>query len=327
MRFLRVLLPLIVVGVIALAPASASAADVTFFGPLIPEECHCDEEGSAPDFGCALAVVQNAMNLAISLSFIIFALVIAAAGVLFIASPISARNRELGRTMMLNSVVGLVIALSGWLLVDFVMKTLFSYNEGASAEGVAELGPWNSILGPGEGVHHCLQKRNPDSTIPGLVGDPGQAPTTSGDATAAAGRATKVNAFINAASGLEVVYEVPNSGRERDLEAAGVPAGKVITVSGVAEHFSVYLPGWNGQAATDADRTNRSCEGCVSLSPIPVKSSNSSQAVPALKEKLLAIPRDSSTIGSWRVTEAYPNTVRHASLCHYRGTCVDVNFF
>ncbi len=323
MRFLRVLLPVIVMGMLVLAPSPALAADATFFGPLIPEECHCDDEGSAPDFGCVLAVLQNAMNLVISLGFIIFTLVVAAAGILFIASPVSARNRELGRTILLNAVVGLVIALSGWILVDFVMKTL--YKPEASAAGVAQLGPWNSILGPGEGVHHCLVKRNPANALPGLTGSPSTGTATTGDASAAAGRAAKVVAFLNAApSGLEIRYEVANSGREADLEAAGVPAANVIVVSGIAEHFSVYLDGWNGRAATAADRNNPTCENCVSLSPIPYKNNN--QVNEQLKSLLMSIPRDNATIGAWRVTEAFPPTSTHASLCHYRGTCVDVNF-
>ena len=58
----------------------AEAANARFFGPIVADECYCDNgstgngntlEVSAPDFGCVLQTAQNAMNFLISLGVII----------------------------------------------------------------------------------------------------------------------------------------------------------------------------------------------------------------------------------------------------------------
>lgn len=160
MRILRVLLPLLVVGVMAITPVVASAAGSIV--QIIPEGCYCP--GGAPDWGCALQVVQNLMNVAIAIGFMVFVLAIVYAGLTFIASPVSAQGREMGKTILMNSVIGLVIMLCAWLLVDFVMKAL--YNPAASGVGVERLGPWNTILG--QGGRACLLEREPPMGLAGI---------------------------------------------------------------------------------------------------------------------------------------------------------------
>lgn len=155
MRFLKVLLPVLVFGILALAPHPAFAAEATFFGPIIPPQCHCDAaqlgagKQSAPDFKCVLATMQNVVNFAISIGVIIFVLVCAYAGFLFMFSSINAENKSKAKNILTNAVVGLLLALAAWLLVDFIMKTL--YNE--------KWGPWNSILGNAGNM--CLTTTTP----------------------------------------------------------------------------------------------------------------------------------------------------------------------
>lgn len=139
MRILRVLLPVLVFGVMAFMPHQAAAATATFFGPIVPPECHCDSTQSAPDLGCVLQVIENLMNFAISIGVIIFVLVAAYAGLLWMTSPVNPHNREMGRSILINAVIGLLITLSAWLMVDFIMKTLYN----------GQFGPWNAILGQG----------------------------------------------------------------------------------------------------------------------------------------------------------------------------------
>jgi hypothetical protein len=70
-------------------------------------------------------------------------------------SPFHAGNREKGRTLLLNAVIGLAIALAAWLIVDFVMKNLYNPQAG---QGSVALGPWNSIL---SGGNECVtENRN-----------------------------------------------------------------------------------------------------------------------------------------------------------------------
>ena len=318
MKFLVTLLPLLFIGIVMFAPQQAFAQNASFFGPIISPACEC--KGSAPDWGCVLATVQNLINFMVSLGFIIFVFAIAYAGLTFMASPVNAHAREMGRTVMLNSVIGLAIVLSSWLLIDFVMKIL--YKPDTQVNGAA-IGPWNSILAGGE-EDYCLQKRNPPTGIVDAV--TGNVGTPTGDTDAATERlVARINGFQAAASsaGLSAVYEVSGTAERDRLKAAGVN-GSVISVPGVAAHFSVYGPGGSGGQASAADRSNASCPNAVTITHVPTK--NNSQIDRSFYERLVRIPANDAGIGAWRVTEAFPPTSTHQSKCHYTRTCVDANF-
>lgn len=147
-------------------PQFAYAAEAHFFGPLIPDECNCEGQvnpaggtiTTAPGWGCVLQVVQNGINLAISLGVIIATLFFAYAGFVWMTSGGNPGKIEQGRTMILNVIIGLVVLLSAWLIVDFIMKTL--YNDSG------EFGPWNAILSGGSA---CLVAKIPTPITDGVV--------------------------------------------------------------------------------------------------------------------------------------------------------------
>ncbi|MDP2816322.1 MAG: pilin [Rectinemataceae bacterium] len=120
---------------ILLLPFAAEAQ----FGPIIPEACRACPCG----FGGVLAIIQNVVNFLIGISIIVATIIIVWAGGLYILSATNPESRSTANKMLINAAIGLVIVLSAWLIVDFVMKTL--YDSGS------EFGPWNSILaGDGE---------------------------------------------------------------------------------------------------------------------------------------------------------------------------------
>lgn len=197
MKLFAFLIPVLLFGFFSLVPAVTHAADFTLSPSfhIIPEECHCPQ--SAPDFGCVLAVIQNVMNFAISIGFIIFIFVLSYAGFLFMTNPTNSHAREQGNHMITNAVVGLLIALSAWLIVDFVMKTL--YNQ-------ATFGPWNSILttktdGTELGAEaHCIKVVTPPAGAAGTQtsnnGNGGVTTSTgssNGGATGSAATCTRPN--------------------------------------------------------------------------------------------------------------------------------------
>jgi hypothetical protein len=170
MKPVKALIPLLVFGVILLAPVAAEAATANFFGPVISPECQCP--GQAPGWGCVLQTIQNVVNLAISLGVIFAVIIIAWSGWLFMTSSLNAENRTKARTILMHAVIGLLIALSSWIIVDFVMKTLYN--------GDSDFGPWNTIL-VGEAGESCLQIANPpDLSGPGQVGIGGEMGSTTG---------------------------------------------------------------------------------------------------------------------------------------------------
>lgn len=137
----------LVLGALTFAPTLAFAADATFFGPIIPEECHCP--GSAPDWGCVMQVMQNGINFVVSISIIAFTLMIAYAGAMYMASAANPKQHSDAVKMAQNVVLGLLVLLSAWLLVDFVMKVLYD-GRGSG------FGPWQAILADGE-ARMCLE--------------------------------------------------------------------------------------------------------------------------------------------------------------------------
>jgi hypothetical protein len=123
---------------LVLAPISAHAASAQFFGPIVSPSCSCP--GAAPGWGCVMDTAQRSMNFGISISIIIAVLILAYGGALFLFSPTNPENISKARSVLINAVVGIVIVLAAWLVVDFVMKLFYDQNS---------FGPWNSILGDG----------------------------------------------------------------------------------------------------------------------------------------------------------------------------------
>jgi hypothetical protein len=157
MRLHRYLLPVLIAGLIAFVPFAAYAANANFFGPIISDgsngqaDCTCEQSQGAMDWGCVLQTFQNVINLGISLAVIFFVLIFSYAGILLMVSSMNPGNRQKAKNMLGAAVVGFLVAMSAWLLVDFVMKAV--YNEG-------QFGFWNSILDENSG-RACIQEQQP----------------------------------------------------------------------------------------------------------------------------------------------------------------------
>lgn len=149
------------------------AAEATFFGPIVPGECNCDASGmvSAPDWGCVMQTVQNAINFTISMSVIIATIFIIYTGFMFVASAGNPHTREAAKTRLVNVVVGMLVVLAAWLIVDFIMKAL--YNPGTEVAGKS-FGPWNAILDGEPGVPRCFEIRDAPPPLPGVTAVPGR---------------------------------------------------------------------------------------------------------------------------------------------------------
>jgi hypothetical protein len=143
-----------------LAPMTARAA--SFFGPIVPPACNCaDVNGvsTAPAYGCVLATIQNLINFGVTIGIVVFTFALVYAGFVWMTSGGNPEARNKGRSMLLNVIIGLVILLIAWLVVDFIMKKI--YNSDA-------YGPWNGILAPDAG-DQCIVATNP-SKIEGILG-------------------------------------------------------------------------------------------------------------------------------------------------------------
>lgn len=173
-------------------PMAASAqSGLPIFDPewqLVPEAHELDADcpvGAPLGFGGVLQLIQNGMNAAISFGIIICVIVIAFAGILWLLTPTNPENHSQAKKVLTNAVIGLLIILSAWLIVDFVMKILYS---GADNQQ-GKFGPWNQILTGGD---VCVVKA---STTPLFTGSitavPGQGGSSgSGGDTGSGGSCT-----------------------------------------------------------------------------------------------------------------------------------------
>jgi hypothetical protein len=138
--------------------APAYAANLPLLDPnftIVPSACTSCPCG----YGGVLQLIQNLMNVAVSLGVIAFILVAAYAGFSFMVNPTNPEGRSKAKSMLLNVVVGMVIVLAAWLFVDFIMKTLYNSN--------SKYGPWNEILKDTSGGSQCIQEHGVVA-IPGL---------------------------------------------------------------------------------------------------------------------------------------------------------------
>lgn len=141
---LRAIFPLFILAVFFIVPHIAHAT-IPFFGPILPE----GPEGTCPaSFGLLIDVINNIIQLAITLLIVFLApIMIAWAGFLYVMSPTNPGNRSQANKLLLNTVIGIVVAMCAWLIVDAVMAVFYS----PAAFGAA----WSDLV-TGKGVAKCL---------------------------------------------------------------------------------------------------------------------------------------------------------------------------
>src|SRR3989344_269729 len=109
-------------------PSSASAQ--FFEGPLLP--CGVTRPCQACDL---VKLAQNIINFLITLSVFIAVGLFIYAGILYVSSGPNPSNIEKAHKIFWNVLVGFIIALAAFLIVETIMQALFKQ----------ELGPWNEI--------------------------------------------------------------------------------------------------------------------------------------------------------------------------------------
>lgn len=160
-------------GALIALPLIAHAASTGIFDPIIPSTGVCTCPGTAPGWGCVLQVVQNLENAIIPFAILLLTVYIGYAGIGLILSPTNEENRSKARARIINAIIGILIVLVAWLLVDSIMKVLYDGN----GQNKTNLGPWNSILTDSNPADYCLKETEPGK-IPDLVTQPGAANST-----------------------------------------------------------------------------------------------------------------------------------------------------
>ena len=138
------LFALLLVAVSFAVPLSAQAG-ILFFGPIIPAQFATCPAG----WGMLITVVNNIIQLLLTLAIVFVApLMIAWAGFLFVVNPVNASGKEQAKKILTNTIVGIVIALAGWLIVDAIMVVLYN----------GSFGTWSQLVTSGSS-QACLQQQ------------------------------------------------------------------------------------------------------------------------------------------------------------------------
>lgn len=118
-------------------------------------------------FGAVLQLIQNLMNAAIAFTVVFSVLVFVYAGILLMTSVGNSENISKAKGVIWNGMIGLLIVLSAWLVVDFVMKVLYVGEDGERGEFL----PWNEVLTDGDA---CIKAKPATSLFDNLSGLPPQ---------------------------------------------------------------------------------------------------------------------------------------------------------
>jgi hypothetical protein len=122
----------------ALVVPQFAHAMIPFFGPIIPQGA----QTCALGWGALITVINNIIELALTLAIVFLApLMIAYAGFRLVSSQGNPSEINKAKGMITNLVMGIVIALAAWLIVDAIMAVLYHPD---SSTGWTET--WSSLI-------------------------------------------------------------------------------------------------------------------------------------------------------------------------------------
>ncbi len=137
------------IGVVsAFALPLAAHAAIPFFGPIIPAAYNV----CPASWGLLITVINNIISFLLTMALVFIApLTIAYAGFLFVVNPVNANGISEAKGLLWNTVLGLVVAFAGWLIVAAIMAVLY-HPSGTS------WGAWSDII-YGRASDTCLRQK------------------------------------------------------------------------------------------------------------------------------------------------------------------------
>lgn len=105
-----------------------------------------------------ITLLKNISNFVITLAGILVVVYLLYGGFLMLTSAGSSKKVEEGRSVMTQAVIGLVIILSAWLIVDTTLRVFMGTN------APTEWGPWNTFPSCGELNKIIYGTNNPEET-------------------------------------------------------------------------------------------------------------------------------------------------------------------
>ena len=142
-------------------------AGIPFFGPIIDKSWTVSSAGvqCALGWGAFMTVINNIIQLLITLAIVFVApLMIAWAGFLMVVNQGNAGKLTEAKGILIHTVVGIVLALASWMIVDAVMAVLYNPATAGST--------WSSLIGSSGLV--CLPQQGVGTGLnPTTISPPG----------------------------------------------------------------------------------------------------------------------------------------------------------
>ncbi|MDB5244787.1 MAG: hypothetical protein JWN18_657 [Parcubacteria group bacterium] len=137
----------------AFAIPVAAQAGVPFFGPIIPAA-----QATCPgSWSLLIVVINNIISLLLTLAIVLVApLAIAYAGFLFVITPYDASGHSKAKEVLKNTIIGLVVAFAGYLIVAAVMAVLYK-----PADDSGWTNKWSDIIRGNVG-EECIKQAGTD---------------------------------------------------------------------------------------------------------------------------------------------------------------------
>ncbi len=124
-------------------PTVAQAASIPFFGPIIEQKTW---QTCPLGWGALIEVMNNIIKLLLTLLIVFVApIMIAYAGFILVANPFNPGAKEKAKSMLMNLVIGLVVALIAYSLIALLMATIAK--EGSVASNWATIITSGSLTG------------------------------------------------------------------------------------------------------------------------------------------------------------------------------------
>jgi len=255
-------------------PLVAHATGIPFFGPIVgrPESRQLT---CALGWGGLMQVVNNLIAFSITIGIVFIApLLIAYAGFLYVVNPVSPSSRSNANAILLNTIVGIVIALAAWLIVN-AMLTALTVKDGAKG-GVAE---WTK----------AMFSTTPDHCLDIQLYKLNQAASQSLDPSIYAGGETGVLTSAQACAGYGGIYDdgegTPSSGsddvrcNDGSIQSTKVVAGTALTPDQVCVDNKGVLDSSESSGTLGANKVE--CEDGTIKDLAPVKVTSTGPAVRA----------------------------------------------
>jgi hypothetical protein len=305
-----------------------------FFGPIIPDgrmgsdgkptiDCTCDGDNgqprSAPALGCVYQIIQNILNLTLTAGIFLVLFSIMWAGYEYMMQAFNPGLKKKAKEMLRTSLIGMAILLSSFLIVDFIMKTLYKGQVNDKSPEVVDagvkLGPWNSILSQADSATQlCIKPITPPAPADNNQGVDINTPTVDNG----------TDTGTNTGGGTGTDDTTPDDNGGNDTDDTTTPTTPTSLLKDMYHTFTKNAEG--GTTALSGPKKGTPlkdlfCKDCRELKGLIIKNSGFLSNAVATQVESISFAKV-----SWRVTEAFPPTANHRNSCHYEGTCVDIGF-